>query len=91
MHEIMKSSTFLREYQQLTLRIRRMVDEAIDVLKESPVEYQSKITKISKHKDGVMYRYRIPGCYLMYVVPPFREGEFVDIILLDLKHLTKKH
>jgi hypothetical protein len=90
MHEIQRTSTFTRQYQQLALRFRRMVDEAMDIVKEYPVEYQSKITKISNHKDGVMYRFRMPGCYMMYVVPPFEEGESVIITLLDIKHLTKQ-
>lgn len=90
MHEIQKTSTYSREYQKLALRFRRMIDEAVDVIKEYPIEYQSKITKISNHKDGVMFRFRIPGCYLMYVVPPFDEGEAVVITLLDIKQLTKR-
>jgi len=89
MHEIQKTSTFQRVYQQLPLRFRRMIDEAVEVLKETPEQYQSKITKISKHKDGLMYRFRMPGCYIMYVVPPYREGESAIITLLDVKQLMK--
>lgn len=89
MHEILKTSTYSREYQKLALRFRRMVDEAVDVLKETPTEHQSRITKISKHKDGLMYRYRLPGFYLMYVVPPFEEGQYTIITMLDIKSLTK--
>lgn len=89
MHEIQKTTSYSREYQKLGLRFRRLLDEAVEVLKEYPIDYQSKITKISNHKDGVMYRFRMPGCYLMYVVPPFKEGEAVTITLLSIKQLTK--
>jgi mRNA-degrading endonuclease RelE of RelBE toxin-antitoxin system len=89
MHEIQKTSTYSREYQKLALRYRRMVDEAVDVLKETPTDHQTKITRISNHKDGLMYRYRMPGFYLMYVVPPFEEGEYAVITLLDIKMLLK--
>ena len=89
MHELQKSSPFIREYSKLNLRFRRMVDEALEVLKETPTDYQSKITKISKHKDGLMYRYRMPGCYLVYVVPPYSEGEYTVITLLDIRNLIK--
>jgi mRNA-degrading endonuclease RelE of RelBE toxin-antitoxin system len=91
MHDIQKTSTFLREYQKLKLRYRRMVDEAMDVLKETPTDYQSRITKISKHKDGIMYRYRLPGMYLMYVVPPFETGESKVVTILDIKSLLSPH
>lgn len=89
MHEILKTPTYQREYQKLGLRYRRMVDEAIEVLRETPLEFQSKITKISKHKDGMMYRFRLPGFYLMYVVPPFNDGEFPPVTVLDIKALIK--
>ena len=90
MHELQKTSTFSREYQKLTLRFRRMVDDALDVLKESPTEHQSKITQISKHKDGLIYRFRLPGFYIMYVVPPFKEGQSCTITLMDIKQLMNR-
>ena len=87
MHDIQKTSIYWREYNRLNLRYKRMIDDAIEVLKESPTEYQNKITRISKHKDGVLYRFRLPGCYIMYVVPEHAEGEKVMLTLLSVKNL----
>ena len=69
MYEIQKTTNYRFQYTKLNLRFKRFVDEAIDILKENPTEYQNKITHIGNKKDGGLYRFRIPGCYLLYVVP----------------------
>lgn len=85
MYEIQKTTNYRFQYTKLNLRFKRFVDEAIEVIKENPTDYQNKITHIGNKKDGGLYRFRIPGCYLMYVVPFHEEGEAPSIILLSVK------
>jgi len=85
MYEIQKTTNYRFQYTKLNLRFKRFVDEAIDILKENPTEYQNKITHIGNKKDGGLYRFRIPGCYLLYVVPFHAENESPVIILTSVK------
>jgi len=85
MYEIQKTTNYRFQYTKLNLRFKRFVDEAIEVIKENPTDYQNRITHIGNKKDGGLYRFRIPGCYLMYVVPFHQEGEAQSIILLSVK------
>ncbi|MCE3235221.1 MAG: hypothetical protein K0Q50_1401 [Vampirovibrio sp.] len=85
MYEIQKTTNYRFQYTKLNLRFKRFVDEAIEVLKENPTDYQNRITHIGNKKDGGLYRFRIPGCYLMYVVPFHQENEAQSIILLSVK------
>lgn len=85
MYEIQKTTNYRFQYTKLNLRFKRFVDEAIEVIKENPTDYQNRITHIGNKKDGGLYRFRIPGCYLMYVVPFHQENEAPSIILLSVK------
>ena len=88
MNFIDKSSNFKYKYSKLNLRLRRLADEAIDIIREHPTDFQNKITHISNRKEGGLYRFRQPGCYLIYVVPePEVEDEAVTIIMMDIKAL----
>ncbi len=87
MHEIHRTTNFRFQYNKLNLRFKRMVDEAADVLKEYPTEFQSKITYLGSRKEGGLYRFRLPGCYLLYVVPEHEDGASTVITLTTVKLL----
>ena len=87
MYEIQKTTNFRFQYNKLPLRFKRMVDEAAEVLKEYPTDFQNKITHIGNRKDGGLYRFRLPGCYLLYVVPEHEEGATATITLTTIKAL----
>jgi len=85
MHEIQKTTNFQFQYHKLNLRFRRLVDSAMEILKETPTDYQNKITQIGNRKEGGLYRFRMPGCYLLYVVAEHEQGEAPKVILIGLK------
>ncbi len=85
MNEVQKTTNYRFQYHKLNLRFRRFVDEAVEIIKEYPTEYQNKITHIGNRKEGGLYRFRMPGCYLLYVVPEHEEGEAGSIILTTIK------
>jgi hypothetical protein len=85
MHEIQKTTNFRFQYNKLNLRFKRMIDEAAEVLKENPTDFQNRITHIGNRKDGGLYRFRLPGCYLLYVVPEHEVGTFTVITLTNVK------
>lgn len=86
MHEIQKTTNFQFQYHKLNLRFRRLVDGALDVLKESPTDYQNRITHIGNRREGGLYRFRMPGCYLLYVVPEnVAAEEAPKVILTSIK------
>lgn len=87
MYEIQKTTNFRFQYNKLALRFKRMVDEASEILKEYPTDYQNKITHIGNRKDGGLYRFRLPGCYLLYVVPEHDEDATPNVILTTVKML----
>jgi mRNA-degrading endonuclease RelE of RelBE toxin-antitoxin system len=67
-YELEKTSNFRSRFDQLEFRLKRTVQEAQEVLKESPQEYQNHITFLSKRKDTLLYRFRVPGAYILYTV-----------------------
>jgi hypothetical protein len=73
------------QYHKLKLRFRRLVDSAVDILKENPTEYQNRITHIGNRKEGGLYRFRMPGCYLLYVIPESDPDTPVKVILTGIK------
>jgi len=73
--EIQRTSNFSAKYNKLTLRFKRLVDQAVEIIKEFPTDYQNRITVLSQKKEGRLYRFRLPGCYLFYIVP---QGENDD-------------
>lgn len=87
MHEIQKTTNYRFQYNKLNLRFKRFVDEAIEIIKEYPQEYQGKITHISNRKEGGLFRFRIPGCYLLYVVPEHEPEAPTTIMLMGVKML----
>lgn len=87
MHEIQRTSNFRAQYQKLELRFRRFVDEAMDVIKEFPIDYQNKITHLGNKKDGGLYRFRIPGYYIIYVVPIHDPGSLTIVTMTNLQKL----
>lgn len=66
--EIERTNNFRFQYNKLTLRMKRFIDEAVEVIKESPTAFQGKITALAKKKEGRLYRYRVPGAHILYVV-----------------------
>lgn len=83
--EIQKTSNYMFQYHKLNVRFRRLVDSAVDILKESPKEYQNRITQIGTKKEGGLYRFRMPGCYLLYVIPEGEPNTPVKVILSGIK------
>jgi len=91
MFEIEKTTNYRFQYNRLELRFKRFVDEAIEIIKEFPTDYQGKITHLANKKDGRMYRYRLPGCYLIYVLPEtVQEEENGTLILTGVKMLYQR-
>lgn len=85
MYDIQKTAGYRTQYNRLDLRYRRFVDEAVEVIKQYPTDYQNRITRISSRKEGGLYRFRMPGCYLLYLVPE-RTGEAeTTITLMQIK------
>lgn len=86
-YEIDSTSHFRSRYNKLDHRLKRCIDNAVEVLKEYPTEYQQKITFLSKRKDGGLYRFRMPGCYLHYIIPEETLGKMYAVTLVDIKVL----
>ena len=87
MHEIQKTTNYRFQYNKLNLRFKRFVDEALEIIKEYPTDYQGRITHIANKKEGGMYRFRIPGCYILYIVPEYEPGTGTTITLTNVKML----
>jgi mRNA-degrading endonuclease RelE of RelBE toxin-antitoxin system len=70
MYEIELTATYRVQLNRLTQKFHRFVLEAIDILKESPTQYQDRIMVLSKQKEkNQRFRYRLPGgIYLFYTV-----------------------
>jgi hypothetical protein len=86
-YEIQKTTNFRFQFNKLSLRFKRIAEEAIDVIKESPMEYQGKITHLANKKEGGFYRFRLPGCYLLYIVPMHETGVTTVVTLTGVKML----
>jgi hypothetical protein len=84
MHEIQKTTNYRFQYNKLQLRFKRFVEEAIEIIKENPTEFQGRITHISNRKEGRLYRFRMPGCYLLYIVPEHEPGDNTIITLMNV-------
>ncbi len=87
MYEISKTTNFRFQYNKLNLRYKRNIEDAIEYIKESPTEGQGKITQIANKKEGGLYRYRLPGCYIFYILPEHEEGEATIITMTAIKLL----
>jgi hypothetical protein len=86
-YEIQKTTNFRFQFNKLSLRFKRVVEEAIEVIKESPMEYQGKITHLANKKEGGYYRFRLPGCYLLYIVPVHDATKTAAVTLTGIKIL----
>ena len=86
-YELAKTTNYRYQFNKLNLRFKRFVEEALEVIKETPTALQGKITHIANNKDGSLYRFRLPGCYIMYVVPAHEPGESVTITITGVKML----
>jgi hypothetical protein len=84
-NEVNKTTNFKFQYHKLNLRFRRLVDAAIEIIKESPTDYQNRITHIGNKKEGGLYRFRMPGCYILYVVGHHEDGDAMSVILTTIK------
>lgn len=87
MYEIQKTTNYRFQFNKLSLRFKRAIEEAIEIIKESPLEYQGKITHLANKKEGGLYRFRLPGCYILYVVPIHEAGENATITMTGVKML----
>lgn len=87
MYEIQKTTNYRFQYSKLELRFKRFIDEAIEVIKESPMDYQGKIMHLGNRKEGGLYRFRTPGLHLLYVVPAHEPGTSAIITLTAIKKL----
>jgi hypothetical protein len=86
-YELTKTTNYRFQFNKLNLRFKRFVEEALEIIKETPTEFPGKITRIANQKDGTLYRFRLPGCYILYVVPIHEPGELVMITLTAVKML----
>lgn len=67
-YEIQRTNNFRFQYNKLPLKMKRFVEEAIEVLKESPEDCHGKITPLSRKKDGRLFRFRVPGAHILYIL-----------------------
>ena len=67
-YEIKKTNNYRYQYNKLALKHRRFIDEAVEILKETPDEFQGKITALARKKDGRLYRFRVPGIHVLYIM-----------------------
>jgi len=86
-YELTKTTNYRFQFNKLNLRFKRFVEEALEIIKETPTVFPGKITHIANQKDGSLYRYRLPGCYIIYVVPQHEPGESATITLTAVKML----
>jgi mRNA-degrading endonuclease RelE of RelBE toxin-antitoxin system len=87
-YEIELTSYFRSRYNKLDHRFKRCIDNAVEILKDYPTDYQQRITFISKRKEGGLYRFRMPGCYLYYIIPEqAAEKTGLSITLTEVKVL----
>jgi mRNA-degrading endonuclease RelE of RelBE toxin-antitoxin system len=69
MFELEKTPNYRFQYNKLSLKLQRMVNDALEIIKETPTEFQGKIMHLAKRKDFLnLYRFRIPGAYIHYLV-----------------------
>jgi len=88
LYEIQKTSSFTYQYNKLELRFKRNVDTAIDIVKEYPTDYKNMITHLGNRRDGGLYRIRMPGCYIFYIVPEHNmEEEAVVLTMVNIKKM----
>lgn len=88
-YDVEKTTSYRLQFSKLNLRFKRFVEEAVETVKQTPTDLPGKITHIGNKKDGGLYRFRVPGCYLMYVVP-FQapdNGQASTIILTGVQML----
>ncbi|MEM0950678.1 MAG: hypothetical protein AAGI66_00870 [Cyanobacteria bacterium P01_H01_bin.74] len=86
-YETSTTSAFRNQYNKVDRRLRRIVDDAVEIIKEFPTDYQHKITYISKRKEGGLYRFRVPGCHIFYILPEKETEKPNTIILTAVKPL----
>ena len=77
LYELERTTNYRFQYNKLNLRMRRFVDEAIEIIKESPTDFHGKISHMANRKTHNMYRFRVPGAYIIYLVPV--EGTVVTL------------
>lgn len=71
MFEIDKTSMFRSKYEALPVRLRRRIQEGIEILKETPTDYRGRIMYMAKRKDkSALYRFQLQGIQLFYLLHP---------------------
>lgn len=85
MYTIEKTNNYRYQYNKLPLRLKRFVDEVEDIIKDNPFEMQGKIKPLSKKKDGRLFRFRVPGAHVLYIV----HSEEPVITMTQVKTLYK--
>jgi mRNA-degrading endonuclease RelE of RelBE toxin-antitoxin system len=85
MYTIEKTNNFRFQYNKLPLRMKRFVDEAESLIQENPFDFQGKIKALAKKKDGRLFRFRMPGVHLVYIV---HDNELV-ITMTQVKTMYK--
>lgn len=68
LYELEKTPNYRFQYNKLSLKLKRFINEALDILKEYPTEYQGKILHLANRKEFHMYRFRVPGAYIIYLL-----------------------
>lgn len=84
MYEFEKTPNYRFQYNKLPLKQKRFVEEALDIIQLTPKEFQGRIRHLSDKKEHTMWRYRIPGAYIIYLVP----NEGTIITLINIKKLN---
>lgn len=87
-YEVDRTTNFRFQYNKLSVKFKRFVDEAIKIIQESPMDFQGKITHLANKKTHHLYRFRLPGAYVLYLVPkPGLKDKTNTIILFAVKTL----
>ena len=86
-YEIERTNNFRFQYSKLELKMKRFVEDAVEKIKENPYELQGKITYLSRKKEGAMYRYRMPGAHLMYIIIEKDDKKSTVVVLSNIKTL----
>lgn len=66
LYELERTPNYRFQYGRLNLKLKRFIDEALEIVKQNPKEYQGRISYMSSLKNKNFYRIRIPGAYIHY-------------------------
>jgi mRNA-degrading endonuclease RelE of RelBE toxin-antitoxin system len=68
MYELEPTTQYRVKYNKLDARLKHLIHEAMEILREFPTEYQGRIMRLAKRKENVYYRIRVPGAHVHYFI-----------------------